>query len=513
MVVPCVHLVQKILTDMLIMLWNIIKMTPHFRVICEVANCSFTTTSWTRFKCHMSRKHQIAQNDDGIGNPDQRVQMDHNDEDYENEGLPPNTSDYQLSSYLLKLEVKHKLSDTGIATVVENTESIVHRELNVVRKGMEEILRKEGIDSEIISSIDFSPSLNQFNTKYKREMFYKTQCGMVSPQEVILGSSFVRKRSRLTQVFDKGYYIPFKKTIQSMLNLPEFVEEINSTHESADEIMSDICDASYVQTHPVHSRNKNALQIVLNTDELELTNPLGTHTKKHKIVMFYAMFANIQPAFRSQLSTIQLVAIAKSAHVKKHGANLLLHDFIETIIWGAISCKGSMDWNSGQSGSCASRHSCCTMAGWLQGGCIFCYTSLQTLQHSIQWHEKAYKHKIIANEDNGGTHTKMWCPWRPKPNKNSKEILEQDLGNKQQVTLITNQTLWPHKVPCARSNALIARKHCALRDGIVPKQCHLHQKFNFTDMAQQQNCILSIQLFRGEGKTSALTKIPSAYWC
>ena len=62
-----------------------------------------------------------------------------------------------------------------------------------------------------------------------------------------------------------------------------------------------------------------------------MTNPLGTNTRKHKIVMFYAMFANVRPAFRSQLSTIQLVAIAKSAHVKKHGANLLLHDFIETV--------------------------------------------------------------------------------------------------------------------------------------------------------------------------------------
>ena len=172
------------------------KNDPHFSVICEVFNCSFTTTSWTSFKCHMSRKHQIAQNDDGIDNPDQRVQVDHDDENYENEGLPPNRSDGQLSAYLLKLGVKHKLSDAGIATVMENTESIVHRELNMLRKGIEEILQKEGIDTECVTSIDFSPSLNQFNTKYKCEMFYKTQCVMVSPQEVILGSSFVRKSWR-----------------------------------------------------------------------------------------------------------------------------------------------------------------------------------------------------------------------------------------------------------------------------------------------------------------------------
>ena len=118
---------------------------------------------------------------------------------------------------------------------------------------------------------------------------------------------------KLNHVSKRGH----RKTIQSVLNLPEFIEKSNGAYESADEIMRDICDASYVQTHPVHSRNKNALHIVLNVDELEMTNPLGTNTRKHKIVMFYAMFANVQPAFRSQLSTIQLVAIAKSAHVKK----------------------------------------------------------------------------------------------------------------------------------------------------------------------------------------------------
>ena len=64
---------------------------------------------------------------------------------------------------------------------------------------------------------------------------------------------------------------------------------------------------------------------------MEIVNPLGTHVKKHKLSMFYYSLANIPPQFRSKLSSIQLVAIAKIRDIRKFGVKTLLQDFLNTL--------------------------------------------------------------------------------------------------------------------------------------------------------------------------------------
>ncbi len=62
-------------------------------------------------------------------------------------------------------------------------------------------------------------------------------------------------------------------------------------------------------TYPLFSKDPNDLAIVLNYDDMEIVNPLGSHVKKNKLAMFYFSLTNIPPQFRSKLATIQLVAI------------------------------------------------------------------------------------------------------------------------------------------------------------------------------------------------------------
>ena len=47
--------------------------------------------------------------------------------------------------------------------------------------------------------------------------------------------------------------------------------------------------------------------------------------------VFYYILGNIRPVFRSNLQNIQLVAIAKSADIKKYGCDVLLQPFIDQI--------------------------------------------------------------------------------------------------------------------------------------------------------------------------------------
>ena len=95
--------------------------------------------------------------------------------------------------------------------------------------------------------------------------------------------------------------------------------------------MFDICDGDALKSDPLFRRNNKALQILLNTDDVEIVNPTGSHTKKHKLNMFYYTLANIPPECRSKLHAIQLLGVAKAKHFRKCDPGVLLYNFITCI--------------------------------------------------------------------------------------------------------------------------------------------------------------------------------------
>lgn len=54
-------------------------------------------------------------------------------------------------------------------------------------------------------------------------------------------------------------------------------------HERNDGLLGDYCDGESYKNHPLFSTNGNNLQILLFYDDLEVVNPLGSYTKKHKV--------------------------------------------------------------------------------------------------------------------------------------------------------------------------------------------------------------------------------------
>uniref|UniRef100_A0A1X7VAW7 Uncharacterized protein n=1 Tax=Amphimedon queenslandica TaxID=400682 RepID=A0A1X7VAW7_AMPQE len=57
-------------------------------------------------------------------------------------------------------------------------------------------------------------------------------------------------------------------------------------HQRCDGLLSDFCDAAYYASHPLYSVDKSALQIISYYDDVEICNPLGSRTKKHKLVRY-----------------------------------------------------------------------------------------------------------------------------------------------------------------------------------------------------------------------------------
>ena len=95
--------------------------------------------------------------------------------------------------------------------------------------------------------------------------------------------------------------------------------------------MTDYCDGSTFQEHPLYKDHPDGLQIQLYYDDLEICNPLGSKVNKHKLALFYYTLGNIPPQHRSTLLAIQLLTIVKSQFLTKYGIDKILEPTIQAV--------------------------------------------------------------------------------------------------------------------------------------------------------------------------------------
>lgn len=134
-------------------------------------------------------------------------------------------------------------------------------------------------------------------------------------------------KRKATLMDDFGYYIPILAVLELLLNNEQVLSEVDTNHQCTDGMLRDVCDGSFFKEHPVFAKDPTALQIIGFYDDVEITNPLGSKTKKHKVGLFYFVLANIRPHLRSQLQCIVPFAICKTKHLKQYGNSKLLSSF------------------------------------------------------------------------------------------------------------------------------------------------------------------------------------------
>lgn len=151
---------------------------------------------------------------------------------------------------------------------------------------------------------------------------------MIEPVKVCLGQSeVVVKPGHSKLVSHYGYVVPFIPNLSKLLSCPEVMSELQNCTEN-DGFSYDVCDSTFVKEHPLYLGDKNFLKFMLFCDDMEITNPIGYHTKVHKITIWYWLLLNISPIYRSRLPVIQLLAVAKSSHIKEFGMDAILADFL-----------------------------------------------------------------------------------------------------------------------------------------------------------------------------------------
>ena len=116
-----------------------------------------------------------------------------------------------------------------------------------------------------------------------------------------------------------------------MLKMPDVLYEIDNFHGSNNDTLTDMCDGSVFKNHPLFKNDKQGIQVIAYFDEVELCDPLGSSTKKHKLGCIFFTLGNIHPKFRSQLKCIFVAAVASNIVIQKHGMNLFLRPLVESL--------------------------------------------------------------------------------------------------------------------------------------------------------------------------------------
>ena len=140
--------------------------------------------------------------------------------------------------------------------------------------------------------------------------------GLLKPQIIHFSSSleWVKNKGmpKLKQIKAVGYFMPFLKSLERLITHRDFQKSLkNPSDASFANFFKDVNDGFYYKNHPILC-DKDALAIITYCDNIEVTNTLDIKTKKHKLAVFYWHVANIDPAYRSQLSVINLLAVAKT---------------------------------------------------------------------------------------------------------------------------------------------------------------------------------------------------------
>ena len=286
---------------------------PNFKVSCSYPLCNFTSKSWPSFKVHMSKKHTanvpaaevVANESDG-----------ENGNEQQNDPFPPSTTKEisdGILTMMLKLESKYRVSQVALDEIVSGTREIIESIHTPTQKQAAE---------EIFA---------QMSSQSKRCTLYKKMWSYVEPEKIYLGKEYKTIKGFPRKVNMYGYYIPIEKVIQAIMHSCHVLHCIENPHYSRDNIMRDFCDGNYIRGSEYFKANPEALQIILFYDDAEFCNPIGHRTRKHSMGLFYWTLGNFPPSCRSSYSSIFLLAVAKTKHLKKWGIGNLLVDFISTM--------------------------------------------------------------------------------------------------------------------------------------------------------------------------------------
>ena len=122
------------------------------------------------------------------------------------------------------------------------------------------------------------------DSAYKRKEFFYENFDLIKPEKVFFHSTFSASASAsdLDENECFGYYVPFQKSLQKLINNIPSTEKL-TFQGTSNTIKTDIFDGNYIKNKLSHKKNKHQLVFLIYCDDVELVNPIGSNRTKHKL--------------------------------------------------------------------------------------------------------------------------------------------------------------------------------------------------------------------------------------
>lgn len=176
-------------------------------------------------------------------------------------------------------------------------------------------------DSNVITR--FCGKEGSLSTTKRRAAYLSKNFTVVRPIEYIVGKD--RKCGAV--------YVPINEMIQKMLNRADILDKALTLHKPVPNVYSTYRDGSNCKENNLLKGEEFRIAVGLYTDDFEVSNPLGTSKKKHKLTAMYWVLANLPSKYRSTLHSIQLALLCKASDVKEFGYDKILSPLIKDLVY------------------------------------------------------------------------------------------------------------------------------------------------------------------------------------
>ncbi|CAN7975358.1 unnamed protein product, partial [Ixodes persulcatus] len=127
-------------------------------------------------------------------------------------------------------------------------------------------------------------------------------------------------------------YVPIQSLLTNLLttDAAEHIFGSSNIVTSAGGALNDVTDGEFTK-ELIRNGDQDSILILLYTDELEIVNPLGSAAGIHKLLVVYFSIVNFHPKYRSQLSSMHVLAVVKYADVKTYGLQQILDPLLSDL--------------------------------------------------------------------------------------------------------------------------------------------------------------------------------------
>lgn len=224
-----------------------------------------------------------------------------------------------IRSFVDKLTIAHLPRDL-VDDILDHTKQIVSR-MSTMNK---EILRTTSPTIDAVSVLDSTEGivishLNNYNTRFKRKKHYMKSPFYVAPKTLPVGDGTFQ-------------YVSILDTLTGLFANKKFRDEYfayNTNHKCREGVFERFCCGQNYRESNFFQHNKNAIQIQIFYDDVQLTSPLKT--RPHKICAIYFVVCNLPTNYISKLNNMYLVSLCDSKLIDKHGYNFQLENLVSDL--------------------------------------------------------------------------------------------------------------------------------------------------------------------------------------